>query len=229
MKKELFSVNPYIPFEHGKAVSLKLFVDFIKARIDTEKENRKHFCKYILDRFQQYPELYNEISIDKVGNYEDVLQLIAYSVVPMLEDENEVLWGLGKTFSPHFFYVSDAFYKLFNHIKEISINDIDLNKEESMHMHKEIQYSFILEKIYGIKIFSNKEWIHRVVNPKTGLYKYYRLTIDRRFAWLETKENIPEFNYFKLENNLSKHEAIEMLERQLPLSLLKVKGLLLCL
>src|SRR5580698_6231628 len=118
MKKELLSANPYIPVDHNAGVSFKLFIDFITNKIATEKGNRKFFYKYILDKFHQYPELYDTINIDDIKKYEDVLQLVAYCVISVLEDENETLWAFGKTFSPQFFYGSDAFYKLLSQIKK---------------------------------------------------------------------------------------------------------------
>src|SRR5579871_3255265 len=121
MKKELLSANPYIPVDHNAGVSFKLFIDFITEKIKGGKGNRIFFYKYILEKFNQHPELYGTISIDDIGKYEDVLQLVAYCVVPVLEDENETLWAYGKTFSPHFFYGSDAFYKLLNQIKASDI------------------------------------------------------------------------------------------------------------
>src|ERR1700729_3665252 len=95
-------------------------------------------------------------------------------------------YGLSEKRSHHiFFYGSDAFYKLLNQINKSSTDEVFVDKEEAMRIHKELQYSFIFEKLYNIKALINKEWIHSMINPDTGLYSYYRLTIDRRFAWLE--------------------------------------------
>jgi GAF domain-containing protein len=224
MKKNVLTLNHFIPPEPDAGISFGLFIDFVNERIEKDKGNRKYFYKYIADKFRQYPELAGTVPVDKIGQYEDILQLIVYCVIPMIENEDEILWGFGKAFSPEIFYGSDAFYKLIGQINALPANEVWRDEGEAVRFHKELKYSFILDRIYGIGSFFNREWIHRIVNPDTGLYQYYRMSVDRRFAGLTIKGDLPDFHNYSLEACNTGEEAMNLLEEELPMQLFEGTG-----
>ncbi|MEO5684631.1 MAG: GAF domain-containing protein [Chitinophagaceae bacterium] len=189
MKKGVISLNQYATKENSveSYVCFKKFIDFLEEKVQTDKSIRVHFFRFVLDKIRSYPALIKGVPVAETAQYDEVLELVAAAVIPLIEDENEILFGLTNGILPQVFYGSNAFYNVFesqpDKIKEQSATE----KENALQLHRQIQYDFILQKIYGYELPQKREIIRGFFNHATGLYQYYRINIDSRFVDIKAK------------------------------------------
>ncbi len=214
-------------FCSASVVSFKPFIDYISETIQTETKAKHPFYRFILDKFQEYPELYGDISLENIGHYEDILELVASSVLPLIEDKQETIWALGNAFTPDIFYGSQSFYQLIKlgcpGAVRISLTNT-LDKEEVARRYKRLQYAFILEKLYGVNSLQKREWIQSFINPETGLYQYFRVNVDRRFVEVHIKGELPRLEDITVQLRADPDHDLSILEEMLPLDLFEGKG-----
>ena len=82
--------------------------------MQAEQTVRTKFYRFVLKKFEQHPEVYETISLEKIENYRELLELIHASLLPFMSDENNMLWGLSAPMVPKIFYGTDALYELFS-------------------------------------------------------------------------------------------------------------------
>ncbi|MFT3935417.1 MAG: GAF domain-containing protein [Chitinophagaceae bacterium] len=194
MKKGVIQLNQFATRENSveTLVSFKKFADFLEEKMNAEKTKRAYFFKYVLDKINGFPELLSGIPVADVPKYDEVLDLVASISFPLMEDENEVMFGLSGGISPQLFYVSNALGKLIDSRPDIhALNGVTgTAKENALQMHQQVQYDLILQKVYGFELPQKKEVLRTVFNPQTGLYQYYRLNIDTRFVDIKSRTKI---------------------------------------
>ena len=219
MQKELLIIDPHARKDAWMEsyVSLKIFTNFLRRRIDEGTGIRIHYFKYVLNKILQYPELQGEIPVNEMHKYGDVLELVSTIIHPIMEDENQALWALGNAQTPEVFFGSNAFYNLLTPTSEVYVGESFITPVESAVFQKEIVYQLILQKLYNYGTDQNKEWIHGFINRSTGLYQYYRVHVDKRFAELKPKNGLPHIEKFQIQSCLSGNNALQQLETILPL------------
>ena len=190
MKSELINANALVPVDPGAKVSFRLFIDFLKEKMLSTGADQR-YCSYVLDRFHERPGASVEWRLDEVKAFSDLLELIATCVIPVIENRDEVIWAFGKTLSPYVFFASEAFYRLHAGINVQGNARGPVELEEALRRTRVMQQNSIMaNRNSGNKSVAD-EWVHRLVHPMTGLYQYYRLLTDLRFAWLDEKPASP--------------------------------------
>ncbi len=193
MKKDVLMVNPFATKENSveSFVCFKKFIEFLEEKVHTDTSIRSHFFKFVLDKIRSYPELIKGIPVADAARYDEVLDLVASVVFPLIEDENDMLFGLTSGMSPQVFYASNAFHRLFELKPDIDKGNVSwTGKEDQKELHQQVQYDMILQKMYGFELPQKKEMIRSFLNPKTGLYQYFRVNIDTRFVEVKLKTKL---------------------------------------
>ncbi|MEO5591842.1 MAG: hypothetical protein ABIR15_18440, partial [Chitinophagaceae bacterium] len=193
MKKDLLLIHQFATKENSveSFICFKKFIDFLEEKVNTDTSVRSYFFRFVLDKIRSYPELIAGIPVTEAARYDEVLELVASIVFPLIEDENEILFGLTSGISPQVFYASNAFHRLF----ASSPNGNDsmaswMVKENAQELHQQIQYDLILQKVYGFELPQKKEMVRSFFNSITGLYQYYRVNIDTRFVEVKLKKKL---------------------------------------
>ena len=192
MNKSVLQINPFATKENSveSFVCFKKFIDFLEERIQTESSVRVHFFRFVLDKIRSYPELIKGIPVSEAAGYDEVLELVASVVFPLIEDENEVMFGLTSGISPEVFYASNAFHRMFETRSRAEGNEnFGIANENALQSHQQLQYDFVLQKVYGLELPQKKEILRSFFNPDTGFYQSYRVNIDTRFV--DVKRNTP--------------------------------------
>ncbi|MEP6746518.1 MAG: hypothetical protein ABJB86_02260 [Bacteroidota bacterium] len=190
MIKEVIKLNAFATKENSveSVVSFKKFVDFLEEKANTDTTMRVRFFRFVLDKIRSYPELIPGVPVSEVKKYTEVLELVASIVFPLIEDENEVMFGLTNGISPEVFYASNAFHRLLaSRPGDNNNGESWIAKESALEMHRQTQYDFVLQKVYGMELPQKKEMLRSYFNSSTGLYQYYRLNVDTRFVDVTSK------------------------------------------
>ncbi|MCW3090329.1 MAG: hypothetical protein JWP81_1398 [Ferruginibacter sp.] len=226
MKKEILVIDPHTPKElwAESYISLLPFTEFLQNKIATGQGIKIKYYQYVLDKVLAFPELQEDIPVQEIHQYEELLELVSSIVFPIMEDENEFYWAFGNPLTPEVFYGSNAFYNLLTAKSEWYVGDSYFTRAESSALAKELQYDLILQKLYNYTTEQKKEWIHGFVNPRTGLYQYYRINIDRRFTAVKTKSALPLIDKEQIDACFARANGIKQLEEILPVKDLVATG-----
>ena len=190
-------------------LSLKPFIDYIKKRAELERTSKSNFYKYIIQQFNQYPELQFPIAVEDAEKYTELYELIYTALSPIINDENQQFWALGTPLSGCFHYGTDAFYNVLMDQSSCSIRkDLDLPSRREMEKNMLSSfYNIILDRFYNISMSGNQVIVNSIVDKDTHLLKYYRLNVDTRFLDVKANIELPDYNlkdvkdYIKDERN----------------------------
>ncbi len=219
MQKDIVIIDPHIRQETWveSYVTFRIFTTFIQNKIREGGGIKLQHYKSVLDKLSQYPELQGDVPVKDMNKYEDVLEAISLVLFPVMEDENEYYWCLGNAMTPEIFFGSNAFYNLLTPTSEMFIGDSFITREESSTLQKELSYQVILEQLYQYNVGQNKEWIHGFINEITGLYKYYRINIDKRFSEVKPKVALPQLGKFEIQACLASTDGYGELGKKIPI------------
>jgi hypothetical protein len=152
-------------------LSLKPFITFLRERMSREKTAKINFYKYLLEQFDVFPELSEPIDDADTSKYNHLFELIYTALSPVINDETEQLWALGKPVSPCFYYGTNAFYNILLDWKTKDLkSDLKLPSEQEMEKSALTNfYSLILKKYYGFTLGGQEYTIKSFIDHDTHL------------------------------------------------------------
>ncbi|MCP9749792.1 GAF domain-containing protein [Ferruginibacter sp. HRS2-29] len=210
-------------------LTFRPFIDFLKKRRDATEGVKNGYINYVIEQFEQKPELLDKIDVNDAYRYGDEFQLIYNTLSPIVEDENKHYWSLSLPLSPVLFYSTNAFFNLIADITSCSIRKEVLQSKEIADIvtnQLKFRYSLILEKCYGIPSFFNREIIHSMADAKTGMNRFYKMKMDIRFIDVHTVKPLPDINIESLKSRTSydHQDVLPLLQRILPLDMFRFEG-----
>jgi hypothetical protein len=209
------------------ALSLKPFINFLRKSIKNDHSSLKNKLNgFLLEKLERYPELEEEIPIDQIDKYRDVLELIFVSMTNVTEDETRFPWALGVPLRPTFVYGTDAFYKLMADEKTKKLNKgVTYGGDEVIRQRSQrIVYSFILERLYKFSPFHRNDIVHTFIDERTGLLRHLKINVDTRFIDVEAVGPLPDLKSLTAPGQFDDEHAFDKLEKLLPLNLFKFRG-----
>src|SRR5450631_2316174 len=183
------------------------------------------YFKWILKKFKKTPELLKAISLEKVGAYNEILELVSTCLLPLAADEKS-LWALSGPLSPEIFYSTDGFHELMNCLKHPSVLNPSLGDadRESEKIVQEVQYGMVLEKIYHFPYLKKTEWIRKFEDPETGLDKYFQVHIDTRFIEIRAIDQLPPLDCSSMLPSSVWGEEFKKIQQLIRLNRFEVRG-----
>lgn len=218
---------PFPPPVPEAVLSFAPFINYLKARKQQSDCHKSRFFSYVIQQFEEHPELLKPVNPEDVEKYGELLQLIYLCLSPIVEDEENHLWALSMPIRPVLIYSTNAFYRFVQDIlaNKISSDRLPGTSEDLAKEKLEYHYSFILERLYGITNFLSNHFIHSVVDKETGLTRYYKQKLDTRFIEISTTRPLPELNLSTLKTRLrDSHDVIPLLQDLLPLDMFRFEG-----
>jgi hypothetical protein len=209
------------------AFSLRPFINFLKTSLKNDSSLKDKLTAFLLEKLEQFPELEGEVPLDNIEKYREILELIFVSMTNVTEDETRLPWALGMPLRPQFVYGTSAFYTLMidarNHKlkKAVTYGDEKMMRQRNLR----VAYSFILERLYNFAPFHKNEIIHTFVDEETGLVRHLKINIDTRFIDVTAVGELPDLTTIASPEKFDDEHGFEKLERVLPLSLFKFRGM----
>jgi hypothetical protein len=209
------------------AFSLRPFIDFLKKSLKNDSSLKDKLTAFLLEKMEQFPELEGDIPVENMDKYRDILELIFVSMSNVTEDETRLPWALGMPLRPLFVYGTDAFYNLMIDTKNQKIKKAVTEGGEKMMRLRNLRmaYTFILERIYNFSPFHKNEIIHTFVDEETNLLRHLKINIDTRFIEVTPVGPLPDLDSIAGPGQLDEEHGFEKLEKVLPLSLFKFRGM----
>jgi hypothetical protein len=210
------------------AFSLRPFINFLRKSLKNDSSLKDKLTAFLLEKLAQFPELEEEVPLENMEKYREILELIFVSMSNVTEDETRLPWALGMPLRPQFVYGTSAFYTLMIDAKNqklkkaVTYGDEKMMRQRSMR----IAYSFILERLYNFSAFHKNDIIHTFVDEETGLLRHLKINIDTRFIDVTTVGELPDLSTLASgHGQLDEEHGFEKLEKVLPLSLFKFRGM----
>ncbi|MGN6435271.1 MAG: GAF domain-containing protein [Agriterribacter sp.] len=203
METNIINIFPFSSLEKAPQMVLgfKPFVDFLKNAKQVSGKQQCNFFDYVINQFEQYPELLTGIAPEDAGKYEDVLHLIYHTLNPIIENEEEHSWALCMPGVPVIFYSTKAFYNLLTErhggglLRPFLRNTRDINQ-----LNVALRYSMILEKAYNTPCSYSREMIKPVADEVAGFTRYFKIMPDVRFINVSPVDELPPMDPLLLQN-----------------------------
>ncbi|MBB2950346.1 GAF domain-containing protein [Sphingobacterium sp. JUb56] len=204
-------------------LSFDPFLNYLKRKGENEISIKKNFLASVLKDFNQAFAKYGPLDKHNIHQFENEFRLIHASLNPVLQDDEDTYWALGFPLGQKICFGTDKFYVLLEQYR--CDNQLAL-AHDSVGFSEKIQmlYSFILERLYGIKSAKHFEIIHSFIDALTGLQKYYRINIDHTFVDVKVIGNLPVFDRIKVIDEFSKTLNFEIIKTLIPLNKIKMDG-----
>lgn len=205
----------------SSSLSFQPFLHWLQKRAAEETSAKVHFYQMVLERFESYPTIQDDIPVEKIYEYGELLEWMYACLTSGVAPERDILWALWTPVQPIMFYGTDAFYDL------IQAHKMDLPQQSPEDFRREQQqmvYALILKKVYQFHPRQN-EFYHTHLDPATGLLQYYTIDINADFIEIMPNGPLPELDFRKLSDLLQEGVGFEALEKILPLNLFHFKGI----
>jgi hypothetical protein len=221
--------NESLTASQGLDITLTLepFKNYLEEKSQSNRSIKSAFIEVVLEQFRKDPELSEGITLEKLLNKRELLDMIYATLSITVEDEKDQLWALCAPITPLIFYGTDAIYSLLldeetGHVKNAILEtqiDIVQNKRP------ELIYTLILAKVFNFPQAFKTELTKTIIDDKTGLAKHFRLNFDMRFLNVKPKESLPELTIEQIQRILHEPAPLQALSKLLPMNMFAFEGL----
>jgi hypothetical protein len=207
-------------------ISFQPFVSHLRNKRPEVSETKERLYSYLIKKFENEPALlkavYNPLEI--VDNSE-LMELLTTALFPVVGDHEKNNFALAAPYQFSVFYYSDNFRKIFFDNKEQQLLLPDgIPSEQLKAIHCSMIYDHVLEKFYGVKLNEHPELIYPVSDPQSGMLRYYRIRLDRRFIDIRLKGALPPIQDCGVCMNTFRILDLEKQLATMPLDLFQVEG-----
>src|SRR6185312_17460921 len=91
---------PFPPPMPETVLSFGPFIEYLKKRKDQSDCHKSRFFSYVIEQFEQHPELLKEMNPEDVEKYADQLQLVYLCLSPIVENEEDHYWAISMPIRP---------------------------------------------------------------------------------------------------------------------------------
>ena len=220
--------NEHVVAEEGLDIKLTLepFKNYLEERAHDAGNIKSAFIESVLVQLKKYPELNDDLTLQKLMDHRDLLDMIYAGLSVSVEDEKDHLWALCAPITPLIFYGTDAIYSLLLDERTGNVKNSILETQLDIVHHKrpELLYSLILAKVYKFPQAFKTELIKTIIDENTGLQKYFRLNFDMRFLSVYPKENVPDLSSEQIQRILHEPAPLQSLSRLIPVAMFRFEG-----
>ena len=207
-------------------ISFCSFVNYLQDNRSAVTDTKERFYNYLIEKFgEQTSLLNNEENLVSSADNDALLEMLSTSLFPAVADHDKISFALAAPYQFRVFYYSDCFVKLFfDERKEHLLLPAGMSAEDLKNLECAMIYEHVLEKFYGIKLNDSPELVYPVIDPNTGMKRYYRIRYDRRFIDVHLKGKLPPIQDCAVCLNTFRIMDLEKQLVKMPLDLFEVKG-----
>jgi hypothetical protein len=219
------SVVTSLPTVDSK-ISFRPFVSYLKNKRPEVSETKERLYSYLVKKFENEPSLLQPFDdTDEIANHPELMELLTTSLFPVVGDSEKNNFAFAAPYRFSVFHYSDNFRRLFFDNKEEHLLLPDgIPSEQLKAIHCAMIYDHVLEKFYGMKLNENPELIYTVSDPQTGMLRYYRIRLDRRFIDIHLKGELPPIQDCGVCMNTFRILDLEKQLSKMPLDLFQAEG-----
>ncbi|MBL7698742.1 MAG: GAF domain-containing protein [Chitinophagaceae bacterium] len=208
-------------------LSLRPFRAYLEERKKDKRNIKSDFLNYVIEQLDKHPELDDNLTVERLSEHLDLLDMIYAALSAPVSDEECDLWGLCAPITPIIFYGTDSLFNVLvdpvtgevrNAIVETQLDIVQTKRPEWI-------YTLILAKVFKFQQAFKTELVKTFRDEKTGLNKYFRLTFDMRFLDVKPKEELPSLTHEEIQRILHEPSPLAAMNKVLPMTMFKFEGL----
>jgi len=207
-------------------ISFQPFISYLRNKRPEVSGTKERLYSYLIKKFENEPSLL--IPMDdplEIVNNTELMELLTTALFPVVGDHEKNNYALAGPYQFSVFSYSDDFRKIFFDNKEQQLLLPDgIPSEQLKAIHCSMIYDHVLEKFYGVKLNEHPELIYPVSDPQTGMLRYYRIRLDRRFIDIRLKGTLPPIQDCGVCLNTFRILDLEKQLATMPLDLFQVEG-----
>lgn len=208
------------------SLSFKPFLDFLRAHLQDKSSVKKELFAFVLDRFESYEGINDNIQPADLPKYKDLLDLLYVVLTNLTEDEKQLYWGMCAPMSPTMFYGSDLFYDILEHA---NAHDLECGMEAAGHKEfleskLELFYAYILERFYDIRVHTDRNLVRTMKDNQSGFTRHFSLNINNDFVEVTAKSKLPQIDTEILRRYAFADNTLENLQKLLPVNMFSFSG-----
>jgi hypothetical protein len=169
--------------EMESAVSFRPFINFLKEKNAAADAVHTKFFRFIIKKFEARPDLLNAFTnLSKLDDAAELIELLKSAIFPLAGDEHKQRIALSVPFKFGIFYATEVFRNTFYNESgnlyippTVSVEQLQKDKMRSI-------YKEILHRFYNITLTESDDIIYPIADQKSGLIRYYKISIDKRFV-----------------------------------------------
>ncbi|WP_207533571.1 GAF domain-containing protein [Desertivirga arenae] len=207
----------------GSSISFEPFISYMEG-LAAGQGVKASFYKSLASKFKGELDIVEEIKVEELSKYTELLELIYMFLTPLVSAEDDHLWALATPIPSKVLLSTDAFYNFHACESNCTIAGAFDAKNIFSDKEKAFMYRVILQKLFNISAGVNSDSYIQTVNPLNNQPIYYKVNIDTRFIQVSHHEPLPKVSPEQLESWLWEVDGQEKLEKILPLSSFSIKG-----
>ncbi len=179
----------------------------VEALVDAKDKGLRFLAREVIKRSSKFPELRRPIKdLRLLEEHQDLLEILMLFLIPPTDRDTE-LFKFSKPFDFTPLYVSEAMQRLMS--MQDACYSFGAAMEEVKARHLVMVGCFILERVYGVDINIAPTAMLTVKDPKSGLDKFYKTTMDERYVKVIPAGKIPRLSPQEIQhllNNINDQE-----------------------
>lgn len=214
----------------SEGLDIKLTLEPLKNYLEERAVStniKSAFIEFALDQFRKYPDLHDGLTLPKLMERRELLDMIYAALSVSIEDEKDHLWALCAPLTPLIFYGTDAIYSLLLDEKTGQVKNTILETQVDIVQNKrpELLYTLILSKVFNFPQAFKTQLVKTIVDENSGLQKHFRLNFDMRFLNVYPKEKLRDLTMEKLQRIIHEPAPLQTLYKLLPITMFRFEGL----
>src|SRR5687768_7797559 len=93
-------------------LTLEPFRNYLEEKSRSTGNIKSAIIDIVLEQFKKHPDLNNSLTLERLMEHRDLLDMIYAALSVSVEDEKDHLWALCAPITPLIFYGTDALYSL---------------------------------------------------------------------------------------------------------------------
>ncbi|WP_207421791.1 GAF domain-containing protein [Desertivirga brevis] len=207
----------------GSSISFEPFIAYMEE-LAARNSIKTSFYESLISKFRGELGAEDEIKVEEVSKYNELLELIYMFLTPLVSAEDNHRWALGTPIPSKVLLSTDAFYDFHACESHCTIAGAFDSKNIFSDKERAFMYRVILQKLFNISAGVNSDSFIQTTNPLTNQPIFYKVRIDTRFIQVVNQEPLPNISPDVLETWLWDSDGQEKLERVLPLASFSIKG-----
>jgi len=226
MRTQIIKVREQLEIKNfvKEQLSFRPFINYLQGRIENEKTIKAQFYQFVINKFNNYPNLKNEgIAPEQAAKYTEILELVYTILSPTIEDEKELFWALSTPTRSTIVFTTDAFADLLKEQEKLKKADRITDKDFKQRQ-LDFAYRLILERLYNFPSNLNNDSVYALPDAKTKLTRYYRVHTDTRFIDITHTAPLPDINPEIIEPFIYDGADTALLKDNIPLDMFTLEG-----
>src|SRR5690606_4623194 len=176
--------------------------------------SRRKMLSFVIDHFNQSLRRHGPLTSENISRFASELYYLYTLCVPLLSNEENVLWALAQPLSGDIFYGTEAFYQ---YVSKGRLSEQMSEKLKPVHgdVGRMLAYQLIFERLYGFPELSGDRLTYTIQLDNKSLPRYYAIRFDNSFVTVTPKGNLTAIDYDVLKgkkfDEINKHHLTEMI------------------